>query len=176
MKTPKDHSTSLLLGLERRSLTTLGPLPPPLAIWLNSSTSTLPLGSASTPFSPTGPQLSSYRQLALPPTSASSSTLSLLAPTPKSWPWQTLLTPSAPRPPCVRLLPVALPATPKLLPDQFRGLPMLSPTLQAFAGLVDSLTSGPLTFVRGSDPFPPIPIRFRHGHLCSCWPTPAPSS
>jgi hypothetical protein len=29
---------------------------------------------------------------------------------------------------------------------------MLSPTLQAFAGLVDTLTSGPLTFVRGSDP------------------------
>jgi hypothetical protein len=36
---------------------------------------------------------------------------------------------------------------------------MLSPTPQASAGLVDSPTSGPLTFVRGSDPPPSIPTR-----------------
>jgi hypothetical protein len=126
--------------------------------WLNYSTSTPPLGSASTPYSPTGSQSSSSRQLVLPPTSASSSTLSLLVPTPRSRRWLTWSTPYAPRPPPTRLLSLASHMTPRLLPDQCRGLPMLFPTPQASAGLVDTPTSGLSTFARGSDPFPPIPI------------------
>jgi hypothetical protein len=89
MKTPKNHSTSMLLGLEIGSAMTLGPLPHPLATWLSSSTSTPPLGSTLTPFSLTDLQSNFSRQLALPPTSASSSTLSLLAPTPRYRPWLT---------------------------------------------------------------------------------------
>jgi hypothetical protein len=158
MKTPKIRSTSTLSVLETGSAMTLGPLPHPLATWLNYSTSIPPLGSALTQFSPTSLQSSSSRQLTLPPTSASSSTLSLLDPTPRSRRWLTSSTPYAPRPPPARLLSLASHATPRLLPDQFRGLPTLFPTPQASAGLVDTPTSGPSTFARGSDPFPPIPI------------------
>jgi hypothetical protein len=137
---------------------TLVLLPRPPAIWLNYSTYTIPLGSASTQFSPTGSQSSSSRQLALPLTSASSSTPCWLAPNPRLRRWLISLTLYALRPLLVRLLPLAVHATPKLLPDLFRELPMLSPTPQAYADLVDNPTSGLLTSVRGSDPSPPIPI------------------
>jgi hypothetical protein len=157
MKTPKNRSTFMLSGLETGSAMTLGPLPHPPATWLNSSTSTPQLGSALTPFNLTGSQSSSSRQLALPPTSASSSTPFLLAPTPKSRRWRTSSTLYAPRPPLARLLPLANPATPRPLPDKFRGRPMLSLTLLASAGLVGTLTSGLSTFARGNDPFPPTP-------------------
>jgi hypothetical protein len=161
MKMPKNRSISMLSGLEIGSAMTLEPLPHPPTIWLNYSTYTPPLGFASTQFSPTGLQSSSSRQLALPLTSASSSTLCLLAPNPRSRRWLTWSTLYALRPPLVRLLPLAAPATPKPLPDLFRELPMLSPTPQAYAGLVDNPTSSPLTSVRGNDPSPPIPIPTR---------------
>jgi hypothetical protein len=157
-KMPKNRNIFMLSGLEKGSAMTLVPPLHPPAIWLNYSTFTPPLGSASTQFSPTGSQSSSSRQLALPLTSASSSTLCWLAPIPRSRRWLKSSTLYALRPLLVRLPPLAVPATPKPLPDQFRELPMLYPTLQVSAGLVNNPTSGLSTFARGSNPFPLTPI------------------
>jgi hypothetical protein len=87
MKMPKMHSISTLSGLEIGSAMTLVPPLRPPATWLNCSTCTPPLGSASTQYSPTGSQSSYSRQLALPLTSASSSTLCWLAPIPRLRRW-----------------------------------------------------------------------------------------